>query len=234
MLDCKKGNRMRYGMIAAIVVMVGLVGCERTGQISSDASRRTCLEGFIKTRCVVSYQQGDTPYWTDQQQHFCPTVVVFEAWGTEPEGTWRTIFEKGTFTAKGLEGVYTKSLPAGLMSALLAELVYYSFTAGAGFEPTGMIPSEPVRIEGQRYEVFQAPKSVSGKSLTLFKNADTGFMELAQISDSKGIQWMARSYNARYNERFKRMIPRMIDIFDIQQGISAKKLLIQFDYIDVQ
>ena len=234
MFEWKKGNRMRYGLIAGVLIAVSLAGCGRSGERQADATERTCPEGIIKTHCVVSYQQGNTPYWTDQQQVFCPSSVLFKAWGTEPEGTWQCTLDPEQYITSGLGGAYMKTLPAGLMNAVLAELLYYSFTAGAGFEPSGMTTGEPVRIEGQRYEVFQNQKTESGKTFTLYKNADTGQFELVKVSDAQGVSWMARSYNPRYNDRFKRMIPRKIDIFDIQQGISAKKLLIQFDYIDVQ
>jgi len=225
---------MRYGMITGVLIAVSLAGCGRSSERQGDVAEQTCPEGVIKTHCVVSYQQGNTPYWTDQQQVFCPSSVLFKAWGTEPEGTWQCTLDQEQYTTSGLGGAYMKTLPAGLMNAALAELLYYSFTAGAGFEPSGMTPGEPVRIEGQRYEAFKIPETESGKTLTYYKNADTGQIELVQVSEVKGVIWLARSYNPRYNDRFKRMIPRKIDIFDTQQGISAKKLLIQFDYIDVQ
>ena len=227
---------MRIGMIAAAVMAVaGLAGCGRSAE--HGAEEATAIRGdCIETRCVVAYQQDKSPYWTDQRQRFCPSMVMFEAWGTEPEGTWRSTFNKDQFSKTGLDGAFIKSLPAGLMNAALAELVYYSFTAGAGFTPAGMTAIESVRIEGQRYDAFQIGKSSSraGRTLILYKNADTGLIELVRITEAKGVDWLARSYNPRYNDRFKRMISRKLDIFDIRQGVSAKQLLIQFEYSDVQ
>jgi hypothetical protein len=218
---------------AAVIAAAGLAGCGASAERSVEETtvrRDDCIE----TRCVAAYHKGGAPYWTDQRHRFCPSSVLFEAWGTEPEGAWRGSFNKGQFSKTGLDGAFEKSLPAGLMNAALAELVYYSFTAGAGFTPAEVTATESVRIEGQRYEAFEKGQSGKGRTLTLYKNADTGLIEVVRISESRGGEWLARAYNPRYNDRFKRNICRTIDVFDVRQGISAKQLLIQFDYIDVK
>lgn len=224
---------MRDKIIAAVLMAaLGVAGCGQVARHEADdaaVDRRDCID----TRCVVSYQQGPSPYWTDQRQRFCPSSVFFEAWGTEPEGAYRATLSRGQFSASGLDGAMMQALPGGLMRAPLAEAVYYGFTAGAGFVPTGMAPLEPVRIEGQRYEAFGV-NGGSGRVVTLYKNAVTGQIELVRVADGGGLDWMARSYNPRYNERFGRMIPRKMDVFDIRQGIASKKLLVQFDYVDVR
>lgn len=229
---------MRYTIIMAVLAAaLGAAGCERAIQ-REDAVETVAvqLENCIETRCVVVYQRADdnTAYWTDQYQRFCPSFDLFEAWGTEPEKAYHGTFSMGQFTATGLDGAFMKSLPAGLMNATLAELVYYGFTAGAGFEPAAMTAEGPVRIEGQRYEAITVDKEGTKCKVTLYRNADTGVIELARVTAGGGVDWLARSYNRRYHDRFERMIPRGIDVFDIQQGIAAKKLLIQFDYIDVK
>jgi len=225
---------MRIGIIATVAAAVSLAGCGQSVQRPSDAATPSRPGDCIETRCVAAYQQENAPYWTDQHQRFCPSSVLLEAWGTEPEGAYSVAFRNGQFSKTGLNGASMKALPAGLMNAALAELVYYSFTAGAGFEPTKMTAIDPARIEGQRYEAFELANAGADRTVTLYKNADTGLIELVQIAEAKGCRWMARSYNPRYQDRLQRMIPRKIDIFDIQQGLSAKKLLIQFDYIEVQ
>jgi hypothetical protein len=219
---------------AAVMAAAGLAGCGASAERGVEETT-VRQEDCIETRCVAAYHKGGTPYWTDQRHRFCPSSVLFEAWGTEPEGAWRGSFNKGQFSKTGLDGAFEKSLPAGLMNAALAELVYYSFTAGAMFMPPGVTATESVPIEGQRYEAFQVGTSGGpGRTLTLYKNADTGLVELVRITGTKGVDWLARSYNPRYNDRFKRMIARKIDVFDVRQGISAKQLLVQFDYIDVK
>jgi hypothetical protein len=225
---------MRKAMFTAVMIAsISLAGCGHTAEYGTDeivVQRSGCID----TRCVAAYQQGKAPYWTVQQQHFCPQSVLFEAWGTEPEGAYRCTYTKGQFSAAGLDGAAMKSLPAGLMNAPLAELVYYSFTSGAGFEPAEMSVKESARIEGQQYEAFQISSGSAGRTIMLYKNAVSGNIELVRVADGEALDWMARSYNPRYHDRFKRMIPRRIDVFDIWQGIASKKLLIQFDYIDVQ
>lgn len=220
--------------MTAVVAVVGLAGCGHSMQQPSEAAAQPTRNDCIETRCVVAYQKDNSPYWTDQQQWFCPSSVVLDIQGTEPEGAYSAAFRRGKFSSTGIKGDYMKALPAGLMNAALAELLYYSFTAGAGFEPAAMTPIETTSIQGQRYEAFKLGNVGAGRTVTLYKNAATGLLELVQITEHNGPTWMARSYNPRYHDRLKRMIPRKIDIFDIQQGIASKKLLIQFDYIDVR
>ena len=224
---------MRYGMLAATAwVAAVLAGCQMPAKRGTDdleVLRKDCIE----TRCVVAYYTGTTPYWTESRQRFCPSSLLFEAWGAEPEGVYQAAYSRGQFSASGLDRPAIKALPAGLMNAPLAELTYYSFTAGAGFEPERMTAADTARIEGQRYEAFEV-KGGAGRTVTLYRNPDGGHYELVRVADGKGLDWLARSYNPRYSSRFNRAIPRKIDIFDIQQGIASKKLLIQFDYIDVQ
>jgi len=223
---------MRYDMVVATAAMM-MAGCATVNRQQSDETavqRQDCIE----TRCVVTYHLNDSPYWTDQRQRFCPASVVMDAWGTEPEGTWRCTYNKGQFSSSGLNRTYMKSLPAGLMNAMLAELLYMSFTAGGGFEPAGLTPGESVGIEGRRYESFRLGRVGAGHTLTVYQNVATGRMELLRLTDGKDIDWLAQSYNLRFNARLNRMMPRKIDIFDMRQGIAAKKLLIEFDYIDVQ
>lgn len=225
---------MRIGMIAAAVMAAGLAGCGPSAERSVEETT-VRQDDCIETRCVAAYHKDGTPYWTDQRHRFCPSSALFEAWGAEPEGAWRGSFTNGHFSSAGLDGAFETSLPAGLMNAALSELVYYSFTAGAGFTPDAMTATESIPIEGQRYEAFQVGTSGgAGRTLTLYKNADTGLIELVRITEAKGVDWLARSYNPRYNDRFTRLIARKIDVFDVRQGISAKQLLIQFDYIDVK
>lgn len=224
---------MRYAIPAAIMVTAAMIaGCGHVadpGTDSVEVLRQDCIE----TRSVVAYHRDTAPYWTDQRQRFCPSGGQLEVWGTEPEGAYHCTYSKGQFSKTGLDGSGMNALPAGLMNGPLAELVYYGFTAGAGFEPGGMKSAEPVRIEGQRYEAFEI-RGGSGRTVTVYKNAVSEQLELVRVTDVKGLDWLARSFNPRYNERFQRMIPRRIDVFDVRDGIAAKTLLIEFEFIDVQ
>lgn len=222
---------MRYGMIAVTALIAGvLAGCQMPAERGTDDVKvgKDCIE----TRCVAAYHRDEVPYWTDQRQRFCPSLGRLEVWGAEPEGAYHGAYTKGQFSSTGLGRAAMKALPAEFFNAPLAALLYYSFTAGAGFEPAGMGAIEPVRIEGQRYEAIEV-KGAAGRTVTVYKNTETGQFEWVRVADGKGLDWMARSYNPRFHPRLARMVPRKIDIFDVQQGIPAKKLMIEFDYIDV-
>ena len=222
---------MRYVMIAAAAAIL-MTGCGNAVRTDAESKKQDC-ESCIKTLSVVTYHLNDSTYWTEQHQRFCPAAVVFDAWGTEPEGSWHGTFDKSDFSAVGIKGAFMKSLPGGLMDAVLAELIYYSFTAGAGFKPTTRAP-EPISLQGRRYESLQVDKINSRHAITLYRDLTTGRIDWVRITTAEQQEWMAQSYNFRYNARLDRMIPRKIDVFDVHRGIAAKKRLVEFDYIEVQ
>lgn len=221
---------MRYGIMVAAAVLIAGCSTVKPEQSEQTAFKR---ENCIETRCVVTYHQA-APYWTEQHQRFCPQSQFMEAWGTEPEGTWCCTYENGQYSKSGLARPFMKSLPAGLMNAELAALLYTSFTLGSGFEPLSMTPGPVVGIEGRQYESFQLAARVDSPTITAYRNRVSGRIELVRLTDGKEIDWLAQSYNLRFHARLNRMIPRKIDIFDIRDGIPSKKLLIEFDYIDIQ
>ena len=224
---------MRRGIVAAMLIAaVGLVGCRQPEKQDVEAAIDD-LSDCIETRCVAAYYKEDVPYWTDQQQRFCPTAGLFEAWGTEPEGKWNALFQDGKLSVSGLKGTAAQALPAGLMNTILAESLFYGFTAGGGFEPAALTAPQVVSLEGRRYEAFEV-SGTAGRTVTLYKNIATGYFEFVRVTEAGGADWMAQSYNLRYHDRFKRAIPRKIDVFDVQRGIAAKKLMIQVEYIDVR
>lgn len=223
---------MRYGIVVTVAALL-LAGCGALERPDANAEKPDC-QHCIKTRSIVTYHENDSSYWTEQQQRFCPATVVFAASGSEPEGAWRGTLSEGRFATSGLDGSFMQSLPFGLMDAVLAEMLYYSFTAGANFEPEAVTPLEPASIEGRRYASFRVDRQDAGHTVTLYRDVATGRIELVRLAAGDGRIWQAQSYNLRYNPRFERMMPRKVDIFDIRRGIAAKKLLVEFDYIDVQ
>lgn len=222
---------MRYGIAVTALIAGVLAGCQMPAERGKDDVN--VGEDCIETRCVTVYHRDAAPYWTTQNQRFCPSSASLEVWGTEPESAYRVVYTQGQFSKSGLDGAAMKTLPAEFFNAPLAELTYYSFTAGAGVEPAGMKAVEPTRIEGQRYEAFEITGG-AGRTVTLYKNAQSGRYERVRVADGKGLDWMAHSYNPRYHPRLVYMVPRKIDVFDVRQGIAAKKLLVEFDYIDVK
>jgi len=222
---------MRYGIAVTALIAGVLAGCQMPAERGTDDVN--VGEDCIETRCVTAYHRDAAPYWTTQNQRFCPSSASLEVWGTEPESAYRVVYTKGQFSKSGLDGAAAKALPAEFFNAPLAELTYYSFTAGAGVQLAGMNAVEPAHIEGQRYEAFEVTGE-AGHTVTLYRNAETGLHEWARVADGKGLDWMAHSFNPRYHPRLARMVPRKIDVFDVRQGIAAKKLLVEFGYIDVK
>lgn len=221
---------MRH-LVAALGVAILLSGCQTTA--TNDAAEPVVAKGdCIETRSVTAYYGQGVPYWTDQQLLFCPAAVRLDIAGTEPEAVYQARYTKGQFSVVGLNAARIRELPAGLMNAPLAELVYYSFTAGAGIEPSNLGSPQNEKLMGQRYEVFVVGKTGKRK-VSLYKNLASGQFELVRVV-GEGADWMAAAYNPRYHERLKRMVPRKIDVFDVAAGVAAKQLVVQYEFVNIQ
>jgi len=218
-------------LIALVVLTAFLSGCQTT--VKNDDAEPVVAKGdCIQTRTVTAYYSQNAPYWTDQRLVFCPAAVRLDAEGTEPEGGWQARYSRGQFSASGLTAPRIRALPAGLMDATLAELVYYSFTAGGGFVPAAMGDAQEQRLMGKRYAVYVVAKT-GKRTVSLYKNLATEQYELVRIADNDR-DWMAVSYNPRYSERFRRTLPRKIDVFDVSGGVAAKQLVVQYEFVEVQ
>lgn len=218
-------------LIAALGVAALLGGCQTT--VKNNPTEPVVAKGdCIETRTVTAYYRQNVPYWTDQRLVFCPAAVRLDLSGNEPEGPWQARYAKGQFSATGLNAERIRTLPAGLMNAVLAELVYYSFTAGGGFVPAALGDAQEQRLMGKRYAVYVVSKT-GKRTVSLYKNLVSDQFELVRVADNGG-DWMALSYNPRYSERVRRTLPRKIDVFDIAGGVAAKQLMVQYEFVDVQ
>ncbi len=218
-------------LIAALGLAVLLSGCQTTAK--NDNAEPVVAKGdCIDAHAVAAYFGPSAPYWTDQRLVFCPAAVRLETTGAEPEGDWKASYGRGQFSASGLNAERIRALPAGLMNATLAELVYYSFTAGGGFVPAAMGTAQEQRLMGKRYAVYVVGKT-GKRTVLLYKNLADNQFEWVRITDNGG-DWMAAAYNPRYSERFQRMLPRKIDVFDVAGGVAAKQLIVQYEFVDVQ
>ena len=58
---------------------------------------------------------------------------------------------------------------------------------------------------------------------------------MVQLEDpQEGLVWLINNYNLRYSKELSERLPRMIDVFDIRNGVASKELMIRFDYKDIR
>lgn len=190
---------------------------------------------IVKADCVVRYyQDGQSPYITEQQHLFSPDALALDIICREPDGTYRFKWKEKTFISSKDLTSFLSALPASFMNQDLASAIFYSFTAGAQLlNIDSGSSSELVKIEGQWY----LPQSImmdTDKRITLFSNTQTNQVNLIQLQDEKsGVNWMLKSYNMRYSKQLERLIPVSIDVFDIRNGIFAKRLIIKIEYKNI-
>jgi hypothetical protein len=66
---------------------------------------------------------------------------------------------------------------------------------------------------------------------TLLKSNDTGKNNLVKIQDDK-TAILAENYNFWFNKQLQKNIPHTIDVSDMTNGLSSKKLSLQLQYTD--
>ena len=97
-----------------------------------------------------------------------------------------------------------------------------------------MASAENVKIEGRWYTPL-TPEWPGEIKLTLLQSLDTKRIELVRLEDVQaGLTWLIRAYNIRYSKELSKRLPRMIDVYDIRNGVASKELMIRFDYKDIQ
>lgn len=215
--------------IAAIV----LAGCTQVQTPAADPGESHLT---LAAECVVNYYRVDGSAYATQQKHrFVPATGQLQVRAEEPTGTFEYTLQQDQFVASQKSTDALSDLPESFSNPELATLVFYSICAGGALLDTANMPAEePIKIQGQWYIPLKPAWPIGDRSVTLFQNQTSGQIELIQISDAaQEIVWLARSYNLRYNSDLEKRLPRSIDIFDIQGGIASKKLMVQFQYKDI-
>jgi len=223
-------------LLLASMVVVGFLfaGCSQSQQETQ--GEPVSVGAAITTDCIVHYYKTNaSPYITWQQHGYNPSDGFFQAVSTEPTGTVQCLLLKDDYDSSGLKQQILSDLPSSFWSKNLAVAVFYSFCAGGGLlETESMVSTENIKIEGRWYKPLK-PQWPSGVELTLLQSLDTKQIELIRLEDTQaGLAWLVRSYNLRYSKELSERLPRMIDVFDIRDGVASKKLMIRFDYKDIQ
>ena len=217
-----------------------LPGCTLLKKISSGESaakpsekgQQTFSENCIHAHAVVTYylNSGRT-YLTEQQHTFCPESKSLQIRAHEPQGT---------FTWNWTEQHYSTTTPSGLADdaywdppQILA--VYAGFLYGGEFLSANALPEQaPLKLEGQRYIPLVLAIPSEDMNVLLYRNQNTQKIDVVQVQDrTKNQVWLGKFYNWSYYSPKGLLIPRTIDIFDISEGISSKKLMIRVDYKQV-
>lgn len=221
--------------LALLVFSLVFSGCQ-TSRPHTQTHALPDINPRIIADCVVSYFQKDSaPYITQQQHAFDPSSRSLKITADEPTGTFTFALTNDQFAAAESLTPYLSGLPASFVNQPLATAVFYSFTAGAGILDTAQwTKTEAVKIEGKWYHPIQIPEE-NGLEITLYQNTSQGRIELVKMADPASQSlWILQSYNLIYSKEADTLIPRKIDVFDIEKGLASKRLLIQFEYKSIR
>ena len=223
-------------LLIALSVAAGifLTGCSQSQQPIHDES--ISVTATITTDCIVHYYKTNASAYITQQQHgYNPSAGFFQAISNEPGGTIQCTLQKEDYESTGLKQTRLSDLPNSFGSKNLAVAIFYSFCAGGGLLDTEtMTAAENIKIEGQWYTPL-TPQWPSEIRLTLLRSLDTKRIEKVLLEDEQeGLFWLIVNYNLRYNKEISKRLPRMIDVFDIRNGVASKELMIRFDYKDIR
>jgi len=230
---------MRHSTVLLIVIAVALnvtlTGCHRqTQQEGPDEVIST--QALIETDCIVHYYKSNgSAYITRQRHGFNPEAGFFEAFSTEPTGKVQCSLIREIYQSSDEERKPLSDLPNSFWNRNLAIALFYSFCAGGELLDTAsMTAGDPVKIEGQWYKPFKTawPADVD---VTVLQSLDLARVERVELTDPKDdVAWMMSCYNRRYSGELEKSVPRTIDIYNIENGVASKELMIRFDYEDIR
>lgn len=194
------------------------------------------MQPVIEADCIVQYfKSNGSAYITQQQHRYNPEAGFFEASSKEPTGKVQCSLVQDVFKSSGQKKALLSDLPGSFWDKNLATVLFYSFCAGGGLLDTASMTSgENVKIEGQWYQPFTPAWPVDA-DVKILQSVDSSRVELVELTDAQNdVSWLVRCYNYRYSSELRKRIPRTIDIYDTQNGIASKILMIRFDYKDIR
>ncbi len=228
---------MKYPIRIILIALMGLMVITQGCQQDIKQTPKISVTPLIKTDCIVYYFRKDNaPYITQQQHNFDPAAGYLEIVAREPSGQYIFTLKKEDFNSTQQLTPFLSGLPASFINQNLATSIFYSFVASSGILDTDSLASSKpaVKLEGQWYKPIGAPWPNEGVQVNLLENLNTNQIDRVELNNQKTqTRWMALAYNHRYSKELNTIVPRKIDIFDIQDGLASKKLIIQFDYKNV-
>lgn len=225
-----KSSMIISALLIAIIWII-LTGCQ---QVEPQMTTGSCT---LTVDVVAHYYKSNaSTYMTSQEHGFDPDNHFFQMTADEPIGPVKYSLDRGVYSVSGEETEFLSVLPKNFFTQELATAVFFSYTAAAGLldSDSMSVSGDDVKIEGQWYTPL-SPAWSSLPEVTLFRSPRTNRIELVEIDDEQdGLTWLLRSYNFYHNNEFQKQFPRTIDVFNIGKGISAKELMIRFDYKNIR
>jgi hypothetical protein len=190
-----------------------------------------CCGPQINGVCLAYYpNHAGSTYITRQMHEFCPCSRSLQIQAQEPGGQWLWQLRDDAFSTVSPN---KSSSQNNLYDRPLSLAVFYSMTSATESLSFAVnLSEEPIKLEGQWYIPF-VHRTVSGATVTLFQSRDTKKFDLVKIQDNK-TTLLARSYNFHFNKTLKKNIPRTIDVFNMTDGLSAKKMVLQLQYVQIE
>lgn len=206
-------------------------GCGQVPQAAAQKPQDTLIADCV----ALYYKVGDSAYVTRQQHQFSPGSGQLRVTADEPSGRLEYSLRQEAFSGSVTKPGTSQDFPQSFFDRPLATTVFYSMcAAGSLLDTKTMISEDPVKIQGQWYQPFVPDWPRNQISVTLLKNQDTNKFELIRVSEASGTEWLARSYNFRYNSDLHMQLPQTIDVFDAREGVAATKLVVRFQYKNIK
>jgi hypothetical protein len=220
-----------YKYVVLAGILCGSLACAPSKTTRELPETSNCCGPQIIGICLAYYPDlAGSTYITRQTHEFCPCGRSLQIQAQEPQGQWLWRLCDDVFSTVSPD----KSSPQNnLYDRSLSLAVFYSMASATELLPLAANPSaEPVKLEGQWYIPF-VHHTANGATVTLLKSKDTGKFDLVKIQDNKMVL-LARSYNFQYNQMLQKNIPRTIDVFNMADGLSAKKMVLQLQYVQIE
>lgn len=220
-----------YKYVILVGVLCGSLACAPSKTNRELPETSNCCGPQINGVCLAYYpDHAGSTYITRQTHEFCPCNRSLQIQAQEPQGQWLWRLRDDTFSTTGPN----KNAPQNhLFDKTLSLAVFYSMASATELLPPAANPSgEPIKLEGQWYIPF-VHRTASGATVTLLQSRDTKKFDLVKIQDNK-TTLLVRSYNFQFNKTLQKNIPRTIDVFNMADGLSAKKMVLHLQYVQIE
>ncbi len=203
-------------LILAVLSAGCLTGCGEESRFQNADTIKSAKDGYkgggLICETIASFYNGfDSPYLTRHLFHFKPGAKSLTITGEEPGGVIMWSVSSGGFSFKGTgDNTVKGGIDKKYYTRQTASAVLYSLLASVGAAEVKESAGDAVRIEGVWYE--PAEKNVSGGTVTYYRSADSGRVELLSFISDDGEQIWSRIYNYRYFANIDRVMAGNIEL----------------------